>query len=73
MRHSMLGKKPPGFSGPASVKENVYIKTINHPSYREANRLVHHAEGLLQNMGMHKEHARAWIRSWISGAGDGSE
>jgi hypothetical protein len=71
----MLGNKPDGH-GPASVKEvktPTYEEVVSHPLYRKANKMVHSAENLLQDMGLNKLTARGWIRAWISGAGDGSE
>ena len=55
------------------VKNEEYMKTINHPNFREANSLVFEAELALVDMGMPKDQARGWIKAWASGAGDGSE
>ena len=50
-----------------------YFQKVNHPNFREASKKVHEAEHLLQNMGMSINQAREWIKTWASGAGDGSE
>lgn len=50
-----------------------YLETVNHPSFREANNLVHQAEELLKQMGMNQEQRFAWFVAWVCGAGDGSQ
>ncbi len=50
-----------------------YNETVNHPLFREANRLSHLAEERLLMMGMTRKEAHDWISAWTSGAGDGIE
>ena len=55
------------------VQSELYLKTINHPNFREASLLVDQAKQSLEKMGMSPQAARIWLMSWASGAGDGIE
>ena len=55
------------------VQSELYLKTINHPNFREASLLVDQAKQSLEKMGMSPQAARTWLMSWASGAGDGIE
>lgn len=65
--------RPPHFEQPLEKEVMGYFATVNHPSFREASYAVNHAKGMLIDMGMTKEEAYGWIKSWASGAGDGAE
>jgi replication fork clamp-binding protein CrfC len=56
-----------------SIENTIYINTVNHPSFKKANQLVHSAEKLLYSMGLSEKQSREWIYAWASGAGGGSQ
>ena len=48
-----------------------YMKQVNTPGFREANKLVHKAKEIMVDKGFTKEEAFGWIKAWASSAGDG--
>jgi len=50
------------------------LELYNNPIFVNCSRTIYMIETILmEHCGMTQEQARGWIRTWASGAGDGSE